>query len=67
MNSLYILVFHPRIWLFIEFLKNTVQDTGLEIERLWNGIEITRNRKQRDIENDSFRLNCKQKARIRRI
>ena len=52
---------HPRIWLFIEILNNTIQDTDLDIERLCNGIEINRNRKLRDIENDFFRLNCKQK------
>ena len=56
-----IVVSHPRIWLYIKILNNTIQDTDLDIERLCNGIEITRNRKLRDIQNDSFRLNCKQK------
>ena len=56
-----IIVSHPHIWLFIEILNNTIQDTDLDIEHLCYGIEITRNRKLRDIENDSFLLNCKQK------
>ena len=57
-----IIVSHPRIWLFIEILNNTMQDTDLDIELLSKGIEITRNRKLNDIENDSFRSNCKQKS-----
>ena len=56
-----IIVSHPRIWLFIEILNNTIQDTDLDIERLSKGIDITRNRKLKDIENDSLRSNCKQK------
>ena len=32
-----IIVSHPRIWLFIEILNNTIQDTDLDIERLSQG------------------------------
>ena len=51
---------NPRIWLFIEILNYTIQDTNLDIESLSKGIEITRNRKLKDIENDYFRSNYKQ-------
>ena len=40
-----ILVAHPRIWLSVEVLNNTIQDTDLDIERLSRGIDITRTRK----------------------
>ena len=56
-----IMVSHPRIWLFIEILNNTIQDTDLDIERPSKGIEIIRNRKLKDMENDSVSSNCKQK------
>ena len=45
-----IVVSHPRIWSFIEILNNTIYDTDLDIERLSNGIDITRNRKLIDIQ-----------------
>ena len=55
-----IVVSHPRVWFFVEILNKTIQDTYLDIERLGKGIDITRSRKLKDIQNDSFRAQCKE-------
>ena len=56
-----IVVSHPRVCFFVEILNKTIQDTNLDIERLGKGINITRNRKLKDIQNDSFRTQSKEK------
>ena len=56
-----IVVSHPRVWFFVEILNKTIQDTNLDIERLGKDINITRNRKLKDIQNDSFRTQSKEK------
>ena len=53
---------HPRIWSFIETFNNTNYDAYLDIEGKSNGIDITRNRKLIDIqENETFRRDCRNK------
>ena len=56
-----IVVAHPRIWLSVEVLNNTIQDTDLDIERLSRGIDITRTRKLKNIQKDSLLTNCREK------
>ncbi|KAI6654636.1 hypothetical protein LOD99_1031 [Oopsacas minuta] len=46
---------------FVEILNKTIQDTDLDIQRLAKGINITRSRKLKDIQNDSFPAQCKEK------
>ena len=50
-----IVVAHTRIWFFVETLNNTIQDTDLDVERSCKGIDITRKRKLKDLQKDSFR------------
>ena len=54
------MVSHPRVWFFVEILNKTIQDTDLDIEQLGKGIDITRSRKLKDIQDDSFRPQCKE-------
>ena len=56
-----IAVAHPCIWFFVEILNNTIQDTDLDVERLCKGIDITRKRKLKDLQKDSFLVKCKEK------
>ena len=42
-----IVVYHPRIWFFIQTMNDIISDTDLDIERMRSGIEITRLRKKR--------------------
>ena len=52
---------HPRIWYFIQILNDISTDTDLDVERLRNGIEISRPRKKKNIDNDMIRSQCKHK------
>ena len=47
----YIKTPHPRIWSFLETLNNIIADYDAELDRISNGIEITRiqSKKERDI------------------
>ena len=58
-NGRDIVVAHPRVWFFVEILKNTIHDIDLDIERLSKGIDITRERKLKDFQKYSFRTKCK--------
>ena len=55
-----IVVSHPRVCFSNEILNKTIQDTDSDIERLGKGIDITRSRKLKNIQNDSFRAQCKE-------
>ena len=52
---------HPQIWYFIQILNDIITDTDLDVERLRNGIEISRPRKKKNIANDMLRRQCKRK------
>ena len=42
-------------------MKECAQDTDLDIGRLRTGIDITHNRKLKDIQTDSFHTRCREK------
>ena len=43
---------HPRVWNFMGILNQIIVDTDLDVSRLLNGKEISRQRKRKNILND---------------
>lgn len=56
-----VVVKQPRIWHFIQVLNNIIADTDIDVERLRNGIEISRPIRKKSIQNGKLRRECKQK------
>ena len=51
----------PRIWHFVQVLNYIIADTDIDLERLRNGIEISRPTRKKSIQNAKLRRECKQK------
>ena len=58
-----VVVKQPRIWHFVQVLNNIIADTDidLDLERLRNGIEISRPTRKKSIQYAKLRRECKQK------
>ena len=51
---------HPNIWYFCDTLNKIITDTDIDITRLNNGLDISRNQKQNQIVKEELRESSKQ-------
>ena len=54
---------HPRIWSFIDSLNQIIADYDTDLQRLQNGIEITRVQCKKDKDIAQVRAICREKLR----
>ena len=50
-----VVVKQPRVWHLIQVLNNIIADTDIDVERLRNGIAISRPIKRKSIQNGKLR------------